>query len=119
MQNLRAGFSYGSFDTKLFDGEYDSGTFGPGGKFNLSVDVHHMGSNGYQTYNFQTRNAGAIKVQYRLSDKTTITGFSGVIWLDANTPNFKATRCQQYGVGTNYTCTGTSAPFTGAGLTSC
>ena len=115
-QNNRGGFSYGSFNTKLFDGEYDSGTFGPGHKFNLNVDVHHLGSDGYQTYNYQTRNAGDIQVQYKLSDKTTITGYSAVIWLDANTPNFNATRCQMYGAGATYTCTGSNAPFAGSGI---
>jgi iron complex outermembrane receptor protein len=116
IQNIRGGFSYGSFNTRLFDGEYDSGPFGPGHKFNLNVDVHHLGSDGYQTYNYQTRNGGDIQVQYKLSDKTTITGFSGVIWLDANTPNFNATRCQMYGAGANYTCTGSNAPFAGSGI---
>ena len=116
VQNVRGGFSYGSYNTYLYDGEYDSGSFGPGGKLSLNIDVHHMQSDGYQTFNHQTRNAGAIKVQYKLSDKTTITGFSGVIWLDANTPNFNATRCQMYGAGSNYTCTGSNAPFAGSGI---
>jgi iron complex outermembrane receptor protein len=116
VQNIRGGFSYGSFNTRLFDAEYDSGSFGPSHKFNLNVDVHHLGSDGYQTNNFQTRNGGDIQVQYKLSDKTTITGFSSVIWLDANTPNFNATRCQMYGAGSNYTCTGSNAPFAGSGI---
>jgi iron complex outermembrane receptor protein len=116
VRNLRGGFSYGSFNTQLYDGEFDSGVFGPGHKFNLNVDVHHLQSDGYQTWNHQTRNAGAIKVQYKLSDKTVLTGFSGVIWLDANTPNFSATRCQMFGAQTGYTCTGANALFAGAGI---
>lgn len=116
VQNVRGNFSYGSFNTQLYDGEFDSGSFGPGKKLNLNLDIHHMQSDGYQTWNHQTRNAGDIQVQYKLSDKTTITGFSGVIWLDANTPNFNATRCQMYGAGTGYTCTGTNAPFAGSGI---
>jgi iron complex outermembrane receptor protein len=116
IENIRGEASYGSFNTKLFDGEYDSGFFGPSHKFNLNVDIHHLGSDGYQTYNHQTRNAGDIQVQYQLSEKTTITGFSGVIWLDANTPNFSATRCQMYGPGPGYTCTGSNAPYAGSGL---
>jgi iron complex outermembrane receptor protein len=125
VQNIRGGFSYGSFNTKLFDAEYDSGSFGPGHKFNLNVDVHHLGSDGYQTFNYQTRNAGDIQVQYKLSDKTVITGFSAVIWLDANTPNFNATRCQMFGspASNPYLCTSTPTkaggaplPFTGQGL---
>jgi iron complex outermembrane receptor protein len=116
VQNIRGGVSYGSFNTQLYDGEYDSGTFGPAGKLSLNLDVHHMQSDGYQTWNHQTRNGGDIQVQYKLSDKTTITGYSGVIWLDANTPNFNATRCQMYGAGTGYTCTGSNAPFAGSGI---
>jgi iron complex outermembrane receptor protein len=116
LQNIRGGFSYGSFNTKLFDAEFDSGHLGPGHRLNLNIDVHHLGSDGYQTYNHQTRNAGAIKVQYRVSDKVMITGFSGVIWLDANTPNFAATRCQMFGTQSGYTCAGANAPFAGSGI---
>ena len=32
-----------------------------------------MMSDGYQTYNYQKRDAGFLKYQYRLSDKTVIT----------------------------------------------
>jgi iron complex outermembrane receptor protein len=126
IQNVHGGISYGSFNTKLIDGEYDSGSFGPGKKLSLNLDVHHLGSDGYQTYNYQTRNGGDIHVQYKLSDKTTITGFSGVIWLDANTPNFNATRCQMFGASAtnaNTTCLNNTKtpslglqPDTGAGL---
>ena len=121
MRNLRTTFSGGSYNTYLYDVEYDSGDFGPGKKLNAMIDIHHMQSHGYQTLNNQTRNAGDIQFQYKLSDKTTITGYSGVIWLDANTPNFKATRCQMYGAGSAYSCALSSGPnglypFTGAGI---
>ena len=116
IQDIRGQFSYGSYNTLLFDGQYDSGAFGPSKKLNFMVDVHHLQSDGYQTFNNQTYNAGAIQVQYKLSDHTTLTGFSGVIWVDANTPNLNATRCQMYGVQTGYTCTGTLAAYAGSGL---
>jgi iron complex outermembrane receptor protein len=116
VQNIRASVSGGSFNTYLYDAEYDSGTFGPGHKFNLNVDVHHMQSHGYQTGNNQTRNAGALKFVYAPSNTFTLTGFSGVIWLDSNTPNINATRCQMYGAQTGYTCTGSLAPFAGSGI---
>ena len=116
IQNVRGGVSYGSFNTLLYDGQYDSGNIGPNHKTSFELDVHHMSSDGYQTFNYQTRNAGSIKVQYKFSDKTVVTGFSGVIWLDANTPAFSATRCQLYGTASVYTCTGTLAPFAGSGL---
>ncbi|HEX3569347.1 MAG TPA: TonB-dependent receptor [Acidobacteriaceae bacterium] len=116
VRNIRGGISYGSFNTKLFDGEFDSGSFGPSGRLNVNVDVHNLTSDGYQTWNHQKRNAGDIKVGYKVSDKTTITGFSGVIYLDANTPNFNATRCQMYGAQTGYTCTGANAFYAGSGI---
>jgi iron complex outermembrane receptor protein len=116
VQNLRGQFAYGSFNTYLYDGQYDSGNLLSNHRLNFQVDVHHLQSDGYQTFNFQTRNAGDIKVQYKISDKTVLTGFSGVIWLDANTPNFAATRCQMYGAASGYTCTGALAPFAGSGI---
>jgi iron complex outermembrane receptor protein len=116
VQNVRGQFSYGSFNTYLYDGQFDSADILPNKKLNFQIDVHHLQSDGYQTFNYQTRNAGDIKAQYKISDKTMITGFAGVIWLDANTPNFNATRCQMYGAANGYTCPGTLAPFSGAGL---
>jgi iron complex outermembrane receptor protein len=118
VQNLRGGVSYGSWGTTLIDGQYDSGVIGANHKTSLGVDVQHMDSKGYQTNNFQNRNAGSIKVQYKFSEKSVLTGFSGVEWLDANTPNFAATRCQMYGPPTDgsYTCTGANALYAGAGI---
>ena len=116
VQSVRGQVAYGSFNTYLYDGQYDSGNALPNRKLNFQIDVHHLQSDGYQTFNNQTRNAGDIKAQYKISNKTVLTGFSGVIWLDANTPNFSATRCQMYGAASAYTCTGALAPFAGAGL---
>jgi iron complex outermembrane recepter protein len=102
-RNVRGTFSYGSFNTFLFDGAYNSGDFGGANKrHNVFVDVHHMSSGGYQTFNLQTRNAGSLKYQYKVSDKTVLTGYSGVIWLDANTPNLSSTRQQLLQFGDNY-----------------
>jgi len=114
--NLRGGVSYGSFNTVLYDFQYDSGSLGANRKTAFGLDVHHMQSDGFQTWNHQTRNGGALKVQYKLSDKTVLTGFAGVIWLDSNTPGVSATRCQMYGATSAYTCTGTLAPFAGSGI---
>ena len=115
VQNLRGGVSYGSFNTILIDGQYDSGLL-LNKKFAFEADIHHMSSDGYQTFNYQNRSAGSIKAQYKFSDKTVLTGFSGVVFLDANTPGFNATRCQIYGAQAGYTCTGALAPFAGSGL---
>jgi iron complex outermembrane receptor protein len=116
IQDLRGEFSAGSWNTYLYDAEYDSGEFGPGHKFNVMLDVHHMTSDGYQTFNFNRRDAGDIQFQYKLSDKTSLTGYSGVIQLSANAPNFSPTRCQMYGALSGYTCATTLAPFAGSGV---
>jgi iron complex outermembrane receptor protein len=121
LQNVRATFSGGSYNTYLYDAQYDSGDFGPGRKFNLTTDVHHVQSHGWQTLNNQAYNSGDIKVQYKWSPKTILTGYSGVIWVDANTPNFSATRCQMYGSKPAYASSciisGTTPyPYTGAGI---
>ncbi len=85
---IRGSVSYGSFNTLLLDGAYDTGNFG---KSNLIADVHRLSSDGYQTFNFQQRNVGSLKYQYKFSDTTVLTGFAGVVMLDSNTPNAKPT----------------------------
>lgn len=95
-QNIRGGVSYGSFNTLLIDGQYDSGNFGGASRrSNVLIDIHRLTSDGYQTYNYQTRNAGSLKYQFKISDKTLLTGFSGVIILDSNTPDFGSPRRDQ------------------------
>ena len=123
IDNVRATFAGGSFNTYLYDAQYDSGSFGRGSKFNLTADVHHMQSHGYQSLNNQDQNAGSVKVEYKITDKTVLTGYSGVVWADANTPNFSATRCQMYGVSPTgaYSCALTGGPnglypYTGSGI---
>jgi iron complex outermembrane receptor protein len=116
IQDVRGEFSGGTWNTYLYDAEYDTGGFGPGHKFNVMLDYHHMTSDGYQTFNYNKRDAGDIQVLYKFSDKTTLTGYSGVIQLSANAPNFSPTRCQMYGVQSAYTCTGSLAPFAGSGI---
>jgi iron complex outermembrane recepter protein len=122
VQNIRGGVSYGSWGTLLADVQYDSGSLGAAHKAGFEIDVQHMDSKGYETNNFQNRNAGSIKAQYKFSPQTILTGFSGVVWVDANTPNFSATRCQMYGpssANSTTTCiaSGTTLlPYTGAGI---
>jgi iron complex outermembrane receptor protein len=101
-QSVLPSVSYGSFNTLLIDGQYNTGSFGPGKKLALSVDVHRLTSDGYETLNDQTRNAGDIKVVYKLSDRTTITGYSGVLHLSTNTPNNSPLRAQIQAYGWNY-----------------
>jgi iron complex outermembrane receptor protein len=105
-QSIRGSVSYGSFNTLLADAAFDSGTFGPQGKQSLLIDVHHLTSDGFQTFNYQERNAGSLKYQYKFSDTTVLTGYSGVVMLDSNTPNAKGpTRAQIAQFGINFLLT--------------
>jgi iron complex outermembrane recepter protein len=110
-QGVRTSFSYGSFNTKLFDVNYDSGDFGgQSKKSSLFADIHRLTSDGYQTFNFQNRTAGSIKYRYKFSDKTVLTGFAGLLLLKSNTPNAKGpTRAQVAQFGDNFLLTGDPA----------
>jgi iron complex outermembrane receptor protein len=112
-QDIRGAFSYGTWNTKLYDGAFNSGSFGLFGspkKSNLFADWHRMTSDGYQTFNYNMRNAGSLLYQYQFSPKTVLTGFAGVIQLDANTYGLNPTRCQNLGqpTGATYSCAATT-----------
>jgi iron complex outermembrane recepter protein len=95
--------STGSFNTRLFDAQFSSGKFGPGGKSGLLFDLHQMSSDGYLTLNHQKRVAFDAKYQYNVSDRTTLTFFAAGIDLHSNTPDQKgATRAQIAQFGDNY-----------------
>ena len=125
-EDFRLTGSYSTWNTKLYEGSFNSGPFGLFGspaKSNLWADVHYMTSDGYQSFNYNTRSAGAILYQYQFSPKTVLTGFAGVIHLNANTPNITSTRCMIYGVSATgaYSCSNANTanglnPYTGAGL---
>jgi iron complex outermembrane recepter protein len=106
-QAVRTSFSYGSFNTKLTDVSYDSGDFGGKNKnSSLTADIHRLTSDGYQTFNFQTRNAGSIKYRYTFSQKTALTAFGSLLLLKSNTPNAKGpTRAQVAQFGDNFLLT--------------
>ncbi len=88
-QSINGTVSYGSFNTQLYDVEFDSGRLGRGGQSRLLIEGHRMQSDGYQTYNDQKRNAFSAKYTYTPSDRTTITAFSSVMDLHSNTPKQK------------------------------
>ena len=99
-QAIKGTIWYGSFNTRLFDAEYDSGQVGAGGKSRLLLEAHDMRSDGYQTYNFQKRQAVSGKYRYALSDRTALTAYGSFIDFHSNTPDQKgSTRAQiaQYG----------------------
>jgi iron complex outermembrane receptor protein len=89
--SVRATGSYGSFNTRLLDLSLDSGNFGwKSKKSSLFLDVHQLLSDGYETYNFQKRDAGSLKFQHRFTDRTVLTVFGGVIDFWSNTPDSNA-----------------------------
>src|SRR5262245_32365525 len=78
--------SYGSFDTTLYDIEFSSGQFGPRGSSRLMIDAHDMRSDGYQTFNYQERQAFSAKYQYTASEKTQLSALTSIMHLHSNTP---------------------------------
>ncbi|HEY4379443.1 MAG TPA: TonB-dependent receptor [Acidobacteriaceae bacterium] len=105
-QAVRTAVAYGSFNTLLVDGQYDSGPLFGNDKAALSLDVQRMTSDGFQTFDYQQRLAGDIKLQYKFSDKFILTGYSGWVMLDNNTPNTTTpTRTQVNTIGYNFLLT--------------
>jgi iron complex outermembrane receptor protein len=113
--NIRATVAYGNWDTSLLDLSMDSGNFGKDGKSSLTFDIQQMKSNGFETDNYQKRDAGSLKYQYRLSARTTITLWGGVVDIWNNTPNVGPTRAQIATYGYNFLNNGdpTSTSFFG------
>jgi iron complex outermembrane receptor protein len=101
-QSIQASVSYGSFNTLLLDGQYNSGRIGPNKNIALSLDVHRMTTDGFQTFNNVVQNGGDIKVVYTPSERTTITGYSGVIRLFSHAENNDPYRAQIATYGWNY-----------------
>jgi iron complex outermembrane receptor protein len=113
-QNARATVAYGSFDTSLLALDYDTGQFGgKAKKSSLSLDLHQLRSEGYQTYNYQKRVGGQMKYQYKLNDRTTVTAFFGLLDLWNNTPDTnQPSRAQIAQFGDNFLLNGDPAsPF--------
>jgi iron complex outermembrane receptor protein len=99
----RVSESYGSYNSNIVDGEYNTGLFGgKNPKANLWFDGHHMGSDGYETNNYQQRTAGAVKFTYKFSDKTFLTVDEDSVILDANNSGNSPTREQLAEFGANY-----------------
>ena len=105
--SIRATASYGSFNTRMLALDFDTGALGKNKKSSFTGNIHQMLSDGYQTYNYQKRVAGFGKYQYRLTQRTTITAFGGLVDLWTNTPNLKGpSRAQIATLGDNYLLSG-------------
>jgi len=95
--------SYGSWDTRMAVVEEETGQFGPDGRSNLLVNLQQMNSDGYQTYNYQDRQALSAKYQFIVSADTVVTLLESYMnvrnnQLDAGAP----TRAQIQQYGDNY-----------------
>lgn len=101
---IRGTVSYGSFNTRLFEVDFDSGPFGGTNKrSNLLLDFHNLSSDGYQTYNYVNRWGGDAKYQFRINDRTILTAYTGIIDMASNAPNVKGpTRAAVAQFGDNY-----------------
>ncbi len=86
----------------------DSGFFGPGSRNSFLMNIQQLLSDGYQTYNRQKRVAGYGKYQYRVSDRSSLTLYGGLVDIWTNTPNTtNPTRAQVAQFGDNYLLDGT------------
>jgi len=101
--DVRATVSYGSFNTRLFSLDLESGLLGRAKEDSVLFNINAMSSDGYQTYNHQQRDAGYGKYQHRFSDKTSMSLYGGVVDIWNNTPNTtNPTRAQVAQFGDNY-----------------
>jgi iron complex outermembrane recepter protein len=106
--DIRGTFSYGSFNTKLYSLDAESGQFGPGKKDAVLANINFLTSDGYQTYNNQNRGAGYGKFQHRFSDKTSLSLYGGVVDIRNNTPDTTSPRRDQVAAyGDNFLMTDT------------
>jgi iron complex outermembrane receptor protein len=109
--SVRLSVTGSSWNTILTDLAFNYGNFGPGKKSNLIADVHHLDSSGYENYNYQTRTAGMMKYQLKISENDTLTMFSGVVMLDSDTSNFNGpTRAQIQDFGQRFYLTNVNTP---------
>ncbi len=72
-QDIRITESYGSWSTNLLQLDYDTGSFGPGGKSSLSLGLHQTKSDGYQTFNYFRTGRRRRQVLVQLSPRTYIS----------------------------------------------
>jgi iron complex outermembrane receptor protein len=108
-QGMHAGVTVApsSFNTALYDVQFDSGAMG---RSHLFLDGHYLTSDGYQTFNDQQRKGFSAKYLFAVSPKTSVTAFAGIIQYNSHTPNQKgATRAQIEQHGDNYLNSGNPA----------
>jgi iron complex outermembrane receptor protein len=101
--DIRATINYGSFNTRVLQLDAESGFFGPGSRNSFLMNIQQLLSDGYQTNNRQKRVAGYGKYQYRISGRSSLTLYGGLVDIWTNTPNTtNPTRAQVAQFGDNY-----------------
>ena len=101
--DIRGTISYGSWDTRLLSLDVDTGLLGKGQHDALLFNINALNSNGYQTYNYQQRDAGYGKYQHRFNDRSSLSLYGGVVDIWNNTPNTtNPTRAQVAQFGDDY-----------------
>jgi iron complex outermembrane recepter protein len=114
-QDFRLTESYGSWSTNLLQFDYDSGLFGPGDRSSLSLGIHQLKSDGYQTYNYQKQDGGDGKYLYRFSPHTYVSVVGGIVDIWNNTPNTTNPTRQQVALfGDNFLMTSTPVVTAGS-----
>ncbi len=105
--SIRASLTYGSWNTRVLQLDADTGFFGPGSRNSFLMNVQQLLSDGYQTFNRQKRVAGYGKYQYRISNRSSITLYGGLVDIWTNTPNTtNPTAGQVAQFGDNYLLSG-------------
>ncbi|MGA7238270.1 MAG: TonB-dependent receptor, partial [Bryobacteraceae bacterium] len=98
--DIRGSITYGSWNTKLYSLDVDTGLLGAAKKDALLFNVDAMTSDGYQTYNYQQRDAGYGKYQHRFNETSSLSLYGGVVDIWNNTPktnNPTAAQVAQFG----------------------
>jgi len=86
---------YGTWDTRMFAAQVDTGNFGPDGSSNLLLNVSEMRSDGYEQGNDQKRDNAALKYQYALTEDTVLTLFASTEEAKSNTADSPETPTRQ------------------------
>lgn len=97
MTSLEA--SVGSYGTRLFDIQHQTGAVGDNGDNELWFDVHNEKSNGAFMDNGVERTGAALKFQHTVSPDTRVTFYADYLDLISHTPNTQGVTRSQYAVG--------------------
>ncbi len=93
--------SYGSFNTRLIGGEFDSGTLQNWGDASAYMDVKQLSSDGYLSNSNQRRTNALFKLLKPLNDSTVLTLMGMYNDLNQNVP-LGATLTQMAAYGNNF-----------------